>query len=452
MSIETKRLSHSCFNDYYWERLDNAAKIMPAVSYARGTNVYRICAVLQTEVDKTTLQNALEKALKIFPAFAVKLHRGLFWYYFDANNERPIVREDKFYPCSPIWGAQDNGFLFRVNYYHKRINLEVFHALADGMGAIQFLYLILFYYFNLSNGNAMPEEQIREYCDRVARDFDEDSFARNSISANAPKKEPDSIKAKEPDSFHIQGYKYDTQRLNVLCAIMPCDRLLALSKASGSTLSEYLCALIIFSIYSTSYRRSMRNRPIVVSLPVNLRGMFESTTMRNFFGHANISVKPRHNMTFEDVLGEVKDCFKACLTREYFEQQIADNVSIEKIPPIKFVPIWIKDFIMRHFFAKAEKKYTITFSNLGRMQFPEAIADNLDRFEVILGSSRTHPKKIGLCSYKNQLVLSFSSTIDDNSLERFLVMWLTAKGVDVTISSNETPAPAEKKKETVETK
>jgi NRPS condensation-like uncharacterized protein len=438
MPDNLKRRSHSHFNDYYWERLDNAAKIIPAVSDVRGSNVFRLVAVLKDEVQPKALQIAVERALKIMPAFAVKLHRGLFWYYFDTNRETPRVRLEDGYPCSPIWGRQKDGFLFRVTHFHKRINLEVFHALSDGMGSAQFMYLILFYYFNEVSNAEISEEYIRDFCDRVAKDLDEDSFARNSEQKSIQNEKND----KEPDAFHIQGYKYDGTRLNNLCAVMPTDKMLEIAHESNATMSEYICALIIYAIYYTSYRRSIyslskKNHPIVVSLPVNLRGMFGSTTLRNFFGHISIGVKPTANMTFDEVLAEVKERLKSCLTREYFGKQIAENVSIEKIPPIKFVPIWLKDFIIRLLFARAEKKYTITFSNMGRFQLPDAIADKVSRFEVTLCGSRTHPKKVSLCSYKNNLALSFASTVDDNSLERFIVRWLVSKGIDVSISSNE---------------
>ena len=441
MAAGKRVTSHSGLGELYWDRLDNAAKLVPAVSDARGTNVFRVSAVLNEEVDPALLQSALERALKILPAFAVKLHHGLFWYYFDVNRETPRVREEYLYPCSPIWRTQERGFLFRVTYYHRRVNFEVFHALTDGMGAIRFLVLLILCYFNLSSPDDMPSEYIRTYCEGIARDYDEDSFSKYMPSDIGKNKSQT-----EPDAFHIQGYKYDDTRLNVLCMLLPVDRMLELAHEMDSTLSEYLAALLIYSIYSTSYRRSKQKKPIVVSLPVNLRSMFSSTTMRNFFGHINISVTPHDNMTFEDILAVVKERFKASLTRENFERQIAQNVAIERITAVKLVPIWLKDFIMRRFFAKAEKKYTITFSNLGAVKLPDAVAGRLRRFEMLLGASRTHPKKVSVCSYKNELALSFSSTIDDNELERCFVKLLVDRGVDISISSNETPEPQKPQK------
>ena len=442
-----RRPAHSFVDEYYWDTLDNAAKLVPAVSDTRGSNVFRVSAVLCDEVDPALLQEALERTLAVFPAFAVRLRRGLFWYYLDANRETPNVREEYDYPCSPIGSGRDRGFLFRVTYYKKRINLEMFHALSDGMGAAQFLHVLVCYYFNLRDGQAMPEELIREYCDRVARDFDEDSFGRIAPEKKNSEKEPTAPKEKEPEAFQFGGYSYSGVRLGVVTLLLPADELLVLAHELGCTMSEYLASLLIWSIYNSTYRRrGGQKKPIVISLPVNLRGMFDSTTMRNFFGHINISVTPKPGDRLEDIVSAVKQCFSERVNREYFERQIAGNVAIERITPIRFVPVWIKDLVMRFIFSRSEKNYTITMSNLGRLKLPDAIADKVERMEMLLGGSRTHPKKVSLCSYGNTLAISFSSTIDDNSLERFFAKYFSEHGVTATLVSNETPPPVKKKR------
>ena len=85
-------------------------------------------------------------------------------------------------------------------------------------------------------------------------------------------------------------------------------------------------------------------------------------------------------------------------------------------------------------------------SNLGRLRLPDTIADKVERMEMLLGGSRTHPKKVSLCSYGNTLAISFSSTIDDNSLERFFAKYLSEHGITATLVSNETPPPTRKGK------
>ncbi len=438
MAKRRRAASHSGINETYWDKLDNAAKLFPAITSTRSPNVFRFTAVLLDEVKPDVLKSAVEQALTIMPAFSLKLHRGLFWYYFDFNDEKPRVREECTYPCAPIYRARERGFLFRVTYYKKRINFEVYHALSDGMGAVSFMRLIVYCYYNRLLGNKIPEELIRHECDEICRDFNEDSFVINVPEGVRTEKK----KEREPDAYHINGYSYDGTRLGVLTAVIPADKLISLAKEREATLSEYICALLIWSIFNTSYRLSQRSRPIVISIPVNLRGMFESGTLRNFFGHMNVSVKPSRDDTFETVLCAVKAQFSERLRREYFESQMADHVNIERIPGIKFVPLFIKDFVMRRIYNPTAKRYTITFSNLGKIRLPDNISHMVERFEVIIGGSHTHPKKASLCSFENELALTFSSTIDDNSLEQYLISFLTKQGVPVTLSSNETPPPA----------
>ena len=443
--MSNKRFIHSPIDECYFDGLDNTAKIIPATTDTRNPNVFGYTAVLSDEVVPEALQRAVEKALSIMPSFAMKLNRGLFWYYFDINHGIPKVREAKEYPCSPIYKANENGFLFRVTYYHRRINFEIYHALSDGMGALNFMRLIVYCYFNELYPDEVPEEAARLEADEVTRNFDEDSFAMN-----VPDGAPNAEKEKKAEAYRIGGYRYDGTRLGVLAARIPADKMLELSKAHGATLSEYTCALLIWSIYNTSYRRTMRTRPIVISIPVNLRGMFESSTLRNFFGQMNVSVKPERGDTFEDILCKTKECFKAHLNKAYFEKQITNNVLIERIPGIRFVPLFIKDAVMRFLYRRGTKYHTLTLSNLGRIQLPEAIAHRVERFEVLIGGSSTHPKKTSLCSYKNELVITFTSTVDDNSMEQFLLSLLTKQGIEVTVSSNETlPPPKPPKKDKV---
>ena len=269
MPIRTRRAHHSGIDEAYWDRLDNAAKLFPAITNTRSPNVFRLTAVIKEEVDPKILQRALELALSIMPAFSLKLNRGLLWYYFDFNNEKPKVREERSYPCTPIYRARERGFLFRVTYFHRRINFEIYHALSDGMGAVSFMRLMIYCYYNLLLGDSVPEELIRREANDIARDFNEDSFVLNvPADAQAEKK-----KERDPEAYHISGYRYDGTRLGALAAIIPTAQLLSLAKSSDATVSEYLCALLIWSIYNTSYRRGARNKPIAISIPVNLRGM-----------------------------------------------------------------------------------------------------------------------------------------------------------------------------------
>ena len=129
-----------------WNSLDNAAKIFAPTSSKRDTKVFRFVCELTEPVDGDVLQHALDKTVKIFPHYLYTIKKGVFWYYFEESSIAPKVCEEKIPVCSPIYSIDRHSLLFRVSFFSRRINLEVFHALADGSGAIQFLRAITLNY------------------------------------------------------------------------------------------------------------------------------------------------------------------------------------------------------------------------------------------------------------------------------------------------------------------
>lgn len=135
-----------------WDKLDNTAHLFPVIAGESMSNVYRISVLLDEEVDQGLLQEALERVLPWFDVFNVRIRYGVFWYYFETNQKpAPVVREEYRYPCQFISPNRNRNYLFRVNYYRNRINLEVFHVLTDGMGGITFLKELTYQYLRLAH-------------------------------------------------------------------------------------------------------------------------------------------------------------------------------------------------------------------------------------------------------------------------------------------------------------
>ena len=67
--------------------------------------------------------------------------------------------------------------MFRVTYFGKRINLEVFHVIADGAGAIQFLKELTYQYIRLLYPG-LREEKGDDFSPETSLDR-EDSFVKN---------------------------------------------------------------------------------------------------------------------------------------------------------------------------------------------------------------------------------------------------------------------------------
>ena len=81
--------------------------------------------------------------------------------------------------------------------------------------------------------------------------------------------------------------------------------ILKLSKQTGKTITEYLTTLLIKSISETMSYKDKR-KPVIISVPVNLRNYFPSNTARNFFNVINIEYKFNgNNEDFDQILEEV---------------------------------------------------------------------------------------------------------------------------------------------------
>ena len=129
-----------------WRKLDNAALAFPLVTGKNDTRVFRFYCELKENVKPELLQAALEKTMEKYPLFQMVLRKGLFWFYLEHRDIRPIVKEEKKPPCSRLYIPDKKNLLFQVSYYEKRINFEVFHALTDGTGAMHFLQELVINY------------------------------------------------------------------------------------------------------------------------------------------------------------------------------------------------------------------------------------------------------------------------------------------------------------------
>jgi hypothetical protein len=85
------------------------------------------------------------------------LRKGLFWYYLEGSPLRPAAHAETEPPCAPVYDPVRKDLLFSVSFYRRRINLEVYHALTDGTGALQFLRLLVYHYLVLRHADALGE-------------------------------------------------------------------------------------------------------------------------------------------------------------------------------------------------------------------------------------------------------------------------------------------------------
>ncbi|MBE0666103.1 MAG: hypothetical protein IH593_00370, partial [Bacteroidales bacterium] len=130
-----------------WMKLDNAAKIYPAITGSELTGVFRISIFLTSPVILPALVRASEEASALFPFFSVELCKGFFWYYLEYNGNPPRVLADTGPRCQPFPRTMKGELVYRIIVRGNSISVEFFHILTDGGGAIFFLKTLMNYYF-----------------------------------------------------------------------------------------------------------------------------------------------------------------------------------------------------------------------------------------------------------------------------------------------------------------
>jgi len=417
-------------NKVKWTRMDNASKIFPATSNNRDTKVFRFACELYDAVDPETLQKALDITLDGFPLFKSVLRRGFFWYYFESTDLVPTVEIESEPVCAPLYIKEKRSLLFRLFYFNNRINLEVFHALTDGAGVIWFMETLVYHYMTIKYKDIFPKDIAKiNYKASISQKMS-DSFEKNYRKGSSAFKKPQipNIKA-----YQMRGTRVDENRTKLIEGSMSAKAVLDLAHEYKTTLTIFLTSLFFYSIYKDMPSK-MRKKPVILSVPINLRQYFESYTARNFFSTMNVSYDfENKSAELSDIITSVTESFKEGLSMENLNKHLAELMSLEKNPIARIIPLTLKDYTLKVANAIADRGVTSSISNIGRIVMPPEFAPYIHQFSICVSARRP---QIVLCSYGDRLVISFTSPFQDTDIQRIFFQFLTNRGIDVEITTN----------------
>lgn len=408
----------------YWRSLDNAAKLFSAASSPKDTRVFRFYCELKEEVKEEILQEALNQTIQKYPVFLSVMRKGLFWHYLEKSELRPVVREEYKEPCSSLYVRDKKTLLFEVTYYEKRINFEVFHALTDGTGATEFLReLVKNYLYLIHEEDLEPVELSNQYL--TVKDQEDDSFSRY-YDPDFPRKKKKKIRAVQ---IKKGGKGYEELQINE--ASMSVKELLGIAREKKVSMSVLLTAAFICAIHE-EMSRMQEKKPVILMVPVNLRKIFPSDSMLNFFGY----IEPGYQFgggkdSFEDVLEAVKLYFQENLSKEHMAGRMNELIAIEKHKILKWAPLELKNRCIRAGAKMAEQEVTAVLSNMSVVKMPEDYAQYIEKFGVYTSTNRT---ELCICSFQDTLSLGFTSRYDSTNIQRNFYRILKELGASVKVA------------------
>ncbi len=417
-----------------WLRLDNAAKIFPASMRRGWSNVFRISVSFHEKVDPAALERAVERVTERFPSVCVRLGSGLFWYYLEEGKTPPEIKQESCQPLLPMTKREMRRCTVRILWYENRIAVEFFHAVTDGGGGSLFVKTLAAQYLEEKYGQAIPATcGVLDVNKKPEKEELEDSFLRYAGSYPASRSTDGAYRltgTPEPDGF-----------LHVTCASIPVKEILDLARKKGVSITALLSACLAVSIAKIQRERvsPSRERAVRVQIPVNLRKVFPSKTLRNFVAVVNVGMeKGECDTPLDELIEKISHQMALFITPRNLKSIFTANVNSEKGMAIRLVPLFFKNIVMRAVFDRVgETSACLCLSNLGEMKVPEEMKKQVTRFDFIIGPQAKAPYNCGVVSYGGMLRIHLVRNTREPSLEREFFPLLSSLGLSVSLESNE---------------
>ncbi len=418
-----------------WFKLDNAATMYPSVASARTTTLFRIAATIDAPVKLGPLQQALENIAPRFPYYLVEFRAGLFWYHLVRKNRLPRVEGDSRSPCMASPSRRRGQYLFHVRAFKRRISVEFSHMITDGSGGTAFLRALLLEYFRLIGVEAKDEHDILLPGSKVDPEEYEDAY-RKFYNPEIPGP------AREKKSFQLTSRLLPIGTYEIITGIVPVEKLKEAAKAHGATLTVFLTAVLLDAVQSHYFDLPERlRRPgkiIRIEVPVNLRNLYPSKSMRNFSLYVTPTIDPRlGRYTFDELVSEVHHYMKVTINERSINQQIARNIRGESNIVVRAIPLFFKNLVIRRiYYTLGESLFSTCLTNLGPVSMPEPIASKIERFEIVSPPSVTNKTNCGIVSYAGNVYITFGRVIEEAEVERYFFTSLVKMGIPVKIETN----------------
>lgn len=400
--------------------IDHSAKFYPIMSTKKAQSLFRIYAIMYETVDKDKLQIALNDVLPRFEAYKVRLKKGYAWHFFEYNDApcKVFAEETLLKPINP---DDTNGYWFRVSALGNKIVLEIFHALADGNGALAFLKSIVKRYRELL-GVEVDDEGTIDWQSQPHQEETEDSFEKNYKPISFGQMNLKALAGKVP--HRIKG-TLSKDGYEVSEGVADSADILKKAKEIGVSFTAYIAGVLAFSIEKTCKNKV----PIAVMIPVNLRALYPSKTMRNFVTFVRVIFAPSSFESVEACAIEAQRQIKVLTAKDKLDAFISTTVKAQRNWILKVVPLFLKTAILRLGRLFMRSRQTIIFSNLGNVVSPQSMG--VERYVLNMNVSKNNTQNLGAITTNGKTTLAFTRAIKETSLPREFFAELEKHGIGV---------------------
>ena len=392
--------------------IDNSAILYLALIRKDHTNIFRFTLTLTEEIIPELLQKAVERVYRRFPLIFAGFRPGFFKYTQVPVTAAPHVKPD---PGCLITMTREEiaRCAYRVYYRENQIIVEAFHALSDGYGIAASFSTMAAEYINLRYGIEIPKGYpVMDCSDEPAPEELEDDYLKyaDAKPLHMPSRYSYQLPGKEAshDVIHDDPHWY------------PLDDVLAAARRHGVSMTAFLSAVMAQSVMEVQQlESSKRTRPVRIMVPIDLRRIFPSKTLRNFILYALPTMEPEEkDLSIQELAQKFSLQIKNHLRKENLGGIIAYNVRTQASALFHMVPSMVKCGLMRlayRFFG--ESNSSITFTNLGNIALPEVMVPYVKSVKLTMTPRARSPYNCGMLSYNGEFFINLCRFPEESKLE-----------------------------------
>jgi len=328
----------------------------------------------------------------------VRKHSG-FFHYYNVMLAEPLKIEKENKHTEPCRYFKRGSHLLRILYGESHFTLEVLHSVCDGRSLAMAASSLLIRYYELLAVKVSADGFIDCNSTRQAEEA-EDAYIRYT----------DMRKSKSDKGEDVYVPKHQTTKARFITQKFDLSVLKPKAKAHGVTITEYIMAHI-FSEFAKQRAKESVKKAITCNVPIDCRGFFPSKSLRCFVSHK--IVKMPESVGFTEIAQGIKKQF-AEITPDYIQGNISEMEKMIRMG--RFVPLFIKKWIIRSVGHSVSAGCSTGFSNLGLIKIPKEIQDKVDMYTFSLGAEPNMPYQFACVATGDKLTLTTTTTAKDTEI------------------------------------
>lgn len=392
--------------------VDNASILFLSLIKPHHTNSFRFTMTLREPVCPDCLQKAVDRITPRFPTVIAKLREGFFHVRQVPVSAPPRVQPDTAI-LKPMTLEELRNGCFRVLYRDNAVSIEAFHALTDGSGAITTFTTLIAEYLQIRHGHVTPTGQTRlDVTQSPQPEEVHDAFL--SQDSSAPRKLPSRFSYLLPRPVQAD-WQVRTSHYS-----MDMQVLLAAAHRYQVTLNTLLTSVLAATVMEYQLRNEKKGKlkPVRIMIPVDLRRLVGSRTLRNFTLYALPTMEPeQRDLPFSDLCIQIGNQLRQQLSKEQLLGMASHNVRRQNAWYVRWIPWKLKQILLRigyRFFGESNSSLTLT--NLGNVKFPEELNPYIQDFQCYLTPRVSSPYGCTVMSYNGKLSLNMSRFSHEDTL------------------------------------